>query len=285
MLSEDRNGKVTASVVGAILKLKGAFSNRETVKKNLILTMLGRAPKSFSSKATSHGNNWEVYAVNKYMAQSEFDRVENFGDAQQFYSVDDWIGATPDGSVGFDGLIEVKCPYTERYVEASENYYAQMQIQMLCANKEWTDFVVFYSDTDKLHVTRYHRNPAWLLDNLPKLKKFWDECNEIATDMDKAHAFLESHAERDDSPWARECSTYIRLMQNKADLDALIDESKKRLLELADNKATKGSGVQVIVTEKSGSVKYADAIKALAPDADLSPWKGLPTTVYTIKTY
>ena len=285
MLSEERNGKITASSVGAILGLKGAFSNAKLAKKNLILTMLGRAPKSFSSKAMSHGNDWEVYAVNKYLAQSEFDTVSYFGEEQKFYSIDKWIGATPDGSVGYDGLIEVKCPFSEKYTEASDNYYAQMQIQMLCANKEWCDFIVFYSDSDELYVKRYFRSEIWLLENLPKLKKFWDECAEIANDMDLAEAFLKENAERDDSPWVRECSTYINLMNQKSNLDALIAESKNRLLELSDKKAVKGSGVQVIVTEKEGSIKYSEAIKTLLPDADLSPWRGAPSTVYTIKTY
>jgi hypothetical protein len=285
MLSNDRDGKVTASVVGAILGLKGAFTNRKAVKKALVLSMLGRSPKSFSSQATEHGNNWENYAIAKYLQQSEFREVRDFGDNQKFYEKDGWLGATPDGSVAFNGLIEVKCPFKERYTEASESYYAQMQIQMLCAGKEWCDFVVFFSDTDEIHVTRYPLNEVWLLSNLPKLKAFWDECNEIATDMDKAEAFLNEQAERDDTPWAKECSVYISLQATMAEYQKLLDESKARLIELSGGKAVKGSGVQIIVSEREGSVKYAEAIKVLAPDADLTPWRGKPSTVTTIKTY
>jgi putative phage-type endonuclease len=59
------------------------------------------------------------------------------------------FGASPDGLVGDDGLIEIKCPNTATHIETllSEavpyKYVTQMQVQMLCTGRAWCDFVSF----------------------------------------------------------------------------------------------------------------------------------------------
>lgn len=58
-------------------------------------------------------------------------------------------GASPDGYVGADGLIEIKCPTTRTHIENLESrsvplkYYPQMQWQMECTGRDWCDFVSF----------------------------------------------------------------------------------------------------------------------------------------------
>jgi predicted phage-related endonuclease len=58
-------------------------------------------------------------------------------------------GASPDGLVGDDGLIEIKCPNTATHIEnllsnsAPANYVIQMQWQMACTGRKWCDFVSF----------------------------------------------------------------------------------------------------------------------------------------------
>ena len=57
--------------------------------------------------------------------------------------------ASPDGIVGDDGLIEIKCPNTATHIETllSEDvegkYVKQMQWQMACCGRAWCDFVSF----------------------------------------------------------------------------------------------------------------------------------------------
>ena len=57
--------------------------------------------------------------------------------------------ASPDGLVGDDGLIEIKCPNTATHIETllSEDvegkYIKQMQWQMACCGRAWCDFVSF----------------------------------------------------------------------------------------------------------------------------------------------
>jgi hypothetical protein len=58
-------------------------------------------------------------------------------------------GCSPDGLVGEDGMIEVKCPNTATHLDTLLNgtipdkYRKQMQFQMACADREWCDFVSF----------------------------------------------------------------------------------------------------------------------------------------------
>jgi predicted phage-related endonuclease len=58
-------------------------------------------------------------------------------------------GASPDGLVGDNGLLEIKCPNTATHIDTllSETvpgkYNTQMQFQMACTDREWCDFVSF----------------------------------------------------------------------------------------------------------------------------------------------
>jgi hypothetical protein len=62
-----------------------------------------------------------------------------------------------------------------------------------------------------------------------------------------------------------------------------LEAAKDRLLDLAGNQSAKGAGVQVIRSERKGTIKYSEVVKALLPDADLSPWAGESSVVYTVK--
>ena len=58
------------------------------------------------------------------------------------------FGASPDGLVGDDGLVEIKCPATATHIETlltetvPGKYITQMQAQMACTGRAWCDFVV-----------------------------------------------------------------------------------------------------------------------------------------------
>ena len=58
-------------------------------------------------------------------------------------------GASPDGLVGDDGLVEIKCPNTATHIETllsgkvEQKYLFQMRWQMACTGRRWCDFVSF----------------------------------------------------------------------------------------------------------------------------------------------
>jgi putative phage-type endonuclease len=60
-----------------------------------------------------------------------------------------WVGCSPDGLVGNDGLVEIKCPSSKRHLETlisrepGAEYRAQMQMQMWICERVWCDFVSY----------------------------------------------------------------------------------------------------------------------------------------------
>lgn len=64
----------------------------------------------------------------------------------------EWAGASPDGLVGDDGLVEFKCPKANTHAEyllgecVPEEYIPQMMWQMACTERQWCDFVSYHPD-------------------------------------------------------------------------------------------------------------------------------------------
>jgi hypothetical protein len=58
-------------------------------------------------------------------------------------------GASPDGLIGEDGLIEIKCPNSATHIDylltgmVPKKYDLQMQWQMACTGRQWCDFVSY----------------------------------------------------------------------------------------------------------------------------------------------
>lgn len=60
-----------------------------------------------------------------------------------------WFGASPDGLIDDDGLIEIKCPNTVTHLKrvaegvVPAEYRPQMLVQLLCTGRKWCDFADF----------------------------------------------------------------------------------------------------------------------------------------------
>jgi putative phage-type endonuclease len=74
------------------------------------------------------------------------------------------FGASPDGLVGDDGLIEIKCPRTSTHLryrsegKVPTKYKRQMICQLLCTGRKWVDFVSFddrVRESKRLFIVRY----------------------------------------------------------------------------------------------------------------------------------
>jgi predicted phage-related endonuclease len=75
-------------------------------------------------------------------------------------------GYSPDGLVGDDGLIEVKCPRAKSAIpaviadEAPAEYMAQLQAALLVSGREWVDFIPFVGGLP-FYVKRVYADPEW----------------------------------------------------------------------------------------------------------------------------
>ncbi|MFS1539860.1 MAG: YqaJ viral recombinase family protein [Candidatus Phlomobacter fragariae] len=63
------------------------------------------------------------------------------------------FGASPDGLVNDDGLIEIKCPNTTTHIETiitgkpKYEYLLQMHGQMMCTGRNWCDLSAMMTDS------------------------------------------------------------------------------------------------------------------------------------------
>jgi len=166
-----RIGKVTASrVADVIAKTKTGYSaTRDNYMAQLVCERLtGQKGDSFSNVAMQHGTETEPLARAAYEALKDV-LVDEVGFVP--HPTIDMAGASPDGMVGEDGLIEIKCPNTATHIETLLNqsvpgkYNTQMQFQMACTGRKWCDFVSFDNrlpEELQLFVTRVPRDEVFI---------------------------------------------------------------------------------------------------------------------------
>jgi putative phage-type endonuclease len=146
---EARIGKVTASrVADVIAKTKTGYSaTRDNYMAQLVCERLtGEKGESFTNAAMQHGTETEPLARISYeVAQNVL--VDEVGFVP--HPTIEMAGASPDGLVNDDGLLEIKCPNTATHIETllsqtvPGKYNTQMQFQMACTGRQWCDFVSF----------------------------------------------------------------------------------------------------------------------------------------------
>ena len=164
-----RLGKVTASrVADVVAKTKtGWGASRKNYAAQLVAERLtGVVVEGFKSKEMQHGTDTEPQARAAYAFYADADVAE-----VPFvpHPVIAMTGASPDGMVGADGLVEIKCPNTATHIETllgasvSEDYEAQMQWQMACTGRQWCDFVSFdprMPENMRIYIQRIPRDEA-----------------------------------------------------------------------------------------------------------------------------
>lgn len=141
----DRLGHVTASRVShAIAGLTTA--TRRNYLLQLVSERLTNTPQpSYSNASMEWGTEQEPHARAAYMASYEL--VEEVGFIK--HPAIEWFGASPDGLVGTDGLVEIKCPNTTTHIDWLEvgrvpaEHKPQMIAQLLCTSRKWVDFVSY----------------------------------------------------------------------------------------------------------------------------------------------
>lgn len=125
----------------------GYGASRANVMAEIVCERLtGRFTESFTTASMQWGIDQEAAARDLYSARTG-QLIEEVGWVDHPTIAD--AGCSPDGLVGDDGLIEIKCPNTATaldYVLSRKipaRYQTQMQWQMACSSRAWCDFVSF----------------------------------------------------------------------------------------------------------------------------------------------
>ena len=190
---ELRLGKVTASRIGDLMaKTRSGYSaSRANYMAELAIQRLtGTVGQGFTSPAMQWGTEQESNARNAYsfFTDNEVNEI-----AFVNHPTIEQAGASPDGMVGDDGLVEIKCPNSATHLETlltekiNNKYILQMQWQMACSGRKWCDFVSFdprFPERWKLFIKRVKRDDKLIAEITAEVKKFLSELDETMTQLE-----------------------------------------------------------------------------------------------------
>lgn len=196
-----RLGKVTASKIADLMARTktGPSASRSNYAAQLVAERLtGKREDGFTNAAMQWGVDTEAEARLAYEFMHDAAVVEAGFDPHP--TIDD-AGASPDGYVGTDGLIEVKCPNTATHIATlrgaaiADKYIKQMQFQMACTGRQWCDFVSYDPRLPvemKLHVQRVERDDAAIAEIEAAVVEFLGEIDATVADLTSRYMMKEA---------------------------------------------------------------------------------------------
>ena len=182
-----RLGKVTASNFAAAIS-KGRGSAPSVGRNKLMVKLAVERERgtplleeSYSNKAMEWGSETEHGACEYY--EDLYGPVLHVG----FIERDEDVGCSPDGLVGDDGMLEIKCPLSTthaKYILANKmptDYIAQVQGQLWVAERQWCDFFSFdpRSRRKKVFRVRVYRDEDYIKELHIKIVMFVNEMKEM----------------------------------------------------------------------------------------------------------
>lgn len=160
-----RAGRPTASSFDKIVTTKGEPS-KQSIKYLYKLAgefVSGQPEETYQNGAMLRGCEMEEEARNLYQVINDVE-VQKVGfclaDSEKY-------GASPDGLIGEDGLLEIKCPTLAVHVEyllggkMPSTYFQQVQGQLLVTGRKYCDFLSYYPAI-KPFIVRVERDKAFL---------------------------------------------------------------------------------------------------------------------------
>lgn len=187
-----RCGRVTASRIADLMaRTKTGYStSRANYRAQLVVERLtGTVEPSFCSPAMQHGIDTEAEAREAYR-QHMLCTVEELAFAE--HPTITMAGASPDGLIGDDGLVEIKCPIPATHIDTllsgtvADKYLKQMQFQMACTGRAWCDFVSYDNrlpEPMRLFVQRVPRDDALIREIEAEVVSFLDEVEETVAKL------------------------------------------------------------------------------------------------------
>lgn len=180
---EARKGRITGSIVGAILGLS-PWKKPADILRQMVREYHGAEPEFKDNPATDHGNFNEQRAMLAFMRETGLS-VEKCG----FFPYGDRMGASPDGLTSDGGVLELKAPYGLRNggdfkpLADQPHYAAQVQMEILSAGVEHAYFAQYRAPKgdplapdyveESILVERVEADPAWIDTNLPAINAFY----------------------------------------------------------------------------------------------------------------
>ena len=173
-----RLGRITASNFGALMTLPRSKKDREAglisetartylVKK--VSEVLTGMSKEFTTQSMEWGSETEDEARKIYELENMVE-VKQIGFA--ILESNPIVGGSPDGLVGDDGIIEIKCPDSNTFTgyllgdSIVKGYMAQIQGNLWILDRSWCDFIVYdprvIKEDLRIHIMRVNRDDEYI---------------------------------------------------------------------------------------------------------------------------
>lgn len=183
-----RLGKITASRINDVVAAikTGEAATRADYRIELVCERLtGKPTEGFTNSHMERGTELEPFARSAYeIAKATFVDQVAFVDHPRLKNT----GASPDGLVGDEGLIEIKCLAVKNHIKilvdkkAPSKYMNQMQWQMACTKRLWVDFVSYCPELPEnmqLFVKRVDRDNGIIAELESKVLEFDEEVEAV----------------------------------------------------------------------------------------------------------
>ena len=192
-----RLGKATASRIADIMaKTKtGWGASRANYAAELVCERLtGKRAEGFTNAAMAFGTENEPLARAAYEFRHDVTvELASFIDHPRVAM----SGASPDGLIGIDGLIEIKVPNSATHIDTlisetiPQKYELQMAWQMAVTGRQWCDYVSFdprLPEEMRLFVKRYPRDNTLITDLEREAEIFLAEIDDTIKRLRRTYA-------------------------------------------------------------------------------------------------
>lgn len=154
---KQRIGRFTASEVHALMGVKGLGDTGLTLARKKAQEIVFGRDENWNVETWDMKRGIEqektAFEIFKYNKSLDFVLVQE----AKFFPLKDYSGASPDGLVGNDAVLEIKCPRPEKFFELVEKgfeaidkkYIYQMQLQMYAALKNQCHFFNYLEWNDE----------------------------------------------------------------------------------------------------------------------------------------
>lgn len=178
-----RLGKPTASRFGDIKPGRGQKWSDKTqtyMRELLVERLTGQWVEAYGA-AIEWGVEHEDEARELYEARYGV-QVQRMCFAER-----DGLGGSPDGLVGDDGCIEIKCPYNsgnhiDYMLNGCGDHITQIQANIWFNDRQWCDFISYdprMPEDLQLFVQRVERDPQYIADMINRVQEFRAELDEL----------------------------------------------------------------------------------------------------------
>ena len=285
-------GRITASGVASVLGVSPFATTKAYLKRMVDEALNGPVEVNAPPLRWGVDNEGKARAIYEFLYLNDGDfHVEETG-----FHTDDWedvpVGASPDGFVGPDGMVEIKCPYSLRdevqpHFESIHNlpgYMAQVQMQLHVTGREWCDFFQWAPKGHKHE--RVYKDPLWWDKNIETLKDFYGAYKAA---LKKAGKGGPEEKVGTSARWAATVEALLMARRDRELAEARESAAKQVLEEMCNESGIaqcKGAGISMSKVTREGSVSWKGLAESLVSPEILKEkaegFRGAPSTSWRL---